>query len=755
MSKKSLPRQSAAAAHMFNPSAASLAAEIDRSTDSEAVLKQAFMDAQIHRDWRRVAAIENSLKRVGDRTLARHLGNVATRAQVVSKLDSGLFAKRIPEGYEYGLAWLVCMVFVRTDPDYETALQIGESFSDRVAQVGGYGIDWGPAALVVPPLAFGGTTRLHMTQAADRGDEEAIYRIHDMAFEMVAREVEASRGREEAHAVGYVVFGIVVTGSNAPLIDLFDEAQWCPGFDIEDVGPRLIEHLAAAAAQYEGETFINPQVMAANVAHDFARSMTTEQTIHGIVHDVVSKRMGGDLHGAHVRITKLVPTSLPYMDQLLVSFFGRSNLLYQTYRMPRTGRSLEEDAERIAGMCRSRGIQDVRFVDLARPIGANDAPGYTVDLEGNLVDGMTAAIGDAAQLIRAPHWGDLHDLSTPGLEGSGKLPAIMAIEKAGALRILGEHYTQETWARVKVALSRHGDPSKLICDELERCWTRSADDLSWLLTNSRQMLLPSREVALAAQFKLASGTTVKVTPSLLTILASTDIGGECPAMYVRPGIEMMYLVLRTPCAAFDNPESDEARVFIDGVLVQRTNDGDGNELLLDVFLTTGRDADLPATMPDVVSLRLQWDDTLTLGDLRSQVKKQDEDLLQALDLYAGVMLYMNSRDARVVKRDDRAAAAAVISGLNRKKRRKEHYVALNSAVDGVVVGPELAPVGVREVLGEHGGAGVAPHYRRGFVRFGQRVGKGRSQTRPVFIPPVLVNANKLLGDLASKTYRVG
>lgn len=751
---KPLPRRTGGAAHVFNPKAAALAAEINRSDDPELILKRAFIDAQLHRDWTRVTAIENSLTNVDVRTMARKLGNIAARAMVVSKLDESDFARRIPDGYEYGLAWLVCLTFAQTDADYDSALELAESFVSDAIDKGGFGIHWGYVPMFGPSLAFGNTMRLRMTEVSNQGDYDEMYRLYDYAEGQLIHEIEASSSSVDDHPVSYVVWGTIVTGSHEPIVDLFDESTWCPGFD-EKRGTELVELLAETATHSDSEIFVYPRCLSANEAHDFSRAMTTENTVHGIVHDVVKPRMGDDLSGARVHITKIIPNSAPYMDQLLVSFYGKANVLFQTYRLPRTGNSLDVDAERIAEMCRARGLSDIHFVDLATPIGANDAPGYAVDSRGFLVASEVAGIGDAACLIRSMNWEPLHDLDAHVFVGSRRLPSIVSLDRAGAMSVLGEHYVSDVWARIKNSLASPGDPLKLITEALRASWTGSDGDLEWLLESSSPLLLPTRDVALAAQFKLAAGAVVNVTPSLLSLLANTDIGSECPAMYVQPGFEMMYLVLRTPMAALDSQDEEVGRVYIDGVLVQRLDGAAGKALLMDVFLTSGDDVNEPTELLAAAPIRLTWDETLTLGDLRSQVLESEPDLLQALDLFAGVMLYMNSRDARVEKRDDRTAAAALISGLNRKKRRKDHYVRLNSAVDGIMVGPEHVASAPKESLGEHGGNGVAPHYRRGFVRFGQRVGKGRTQTRPVFIPPVLVNANKLVGGSAKKQYTVG
>lgn len=754
LTMKHPPRQTAAAAHIYNRDAARLAAEINRSSDAGSILRKAFIDAQLHHDWSQVFAIENSLTRIEDRALARHLGNVAARAMVVSRLDDGRYAQCIPDGFEFGLAWLVCLVFVRTDPDSDTAFDIASEFHGRVTDLGGLGIDWGPCAMCVPRLAFGGPVRMEAIQAAEKGDAELIFGLQDRAQELLAQEVAASRGREHAHTVGYITWGTIVTGTNDPLKDLFNESIWCPGFDAQR-GAELVALLGEEANEFEGDTFIHPEVLPADLANDFVRMMVTEQKIDDIVYEVVSEQLDGDLSSATVTIAKLVPNSLPYLDQLLVSFRGRANTVFQTYRLPRSGRPLEEDAELIAQMCSSRGIEDVRLVDLKTSIGANDFPGYSVDVGGNLVSPTAGALGDATLIARKVGWEGLFDLVDHEHQGIELLPQVMGIEKRGAMAVLGEHYTPAAWQLIKEALAKAGDPYKLMTSAMRRLWTSSPDDMTWMLSFRSDVLLPKRSIALAAQFKLADGVVVKATPSLLSLLGETDVGPECPSLYLRAGFDLMCLVLRCPVLALNDFEPSEYQTFVDSVLVQRADDENGPQLQMDIFLTTGTHPDGPTELIETCTLKLKWDDAGCLGDLRSQVMEQDEDMAQVLDLYAGVMLYMNSRDARVVKRNDRSEAAAVLGGLNRKKRRKEHYQAFHGAVDAIHVGPEHDVDVEASALGEHAHSSRAPHYRRGFVRFNQRVGKGRAQTRPVFIPPVLVNANKLAGGSSKKSYAVG
>jgi hypothetical protein len=749
------PRAQGLAANISNPQAANLARQINNGGDVRTLVKEAIVDAQIHKDWSRVAAIENSLLRVDDRTIARHLGAVGTRAVVLSRTDEGGLAARIPEGYQHGLAWLVCLLFVRLDSDIETARAISKSFWSKARAVGGFGVDWGSTPLCFPPLAFGGPSRILLTESVGRGETSFLYEIRDFTARSVLAQENASTGG--ITSLAHILWGTVVTGTNDPLADLFNEDIWCPGFDHPAFAPEMTRLLAEASTGYDGDTFIHPECMPAPVANDFARSMVNEQVISQVIEGRLKPTLGEQLEGASVRISKLVPNSLPYMDQLLISIWTRANILVQTLRIPRTGNPLEADAQTIADFCRAQGIKNVFMPELASPIGANDYPGYAVGMDGVLVKSGVGGLGDASSLIQSLDWEGVEPDSD--LSGVEKLPFVLVIEKYGVMTLLGRHYQPPLWHAIKESLSRAGDPIALMKKDMGRFWQGAPEDLPWALDAYERALLPERAHALAAQFKLSGGAVVQVTPGLVEILQNTDIGEDCPSQFLQGGFDVMYLVFRVPAQAYseESDDDDADEVFlIDGVLVQRWEEAGVQHLQLDGFITRGPVDGSDPFLTEVATLNVLVGETSTLADLYSQMDLADGVLKQALDLYAGVMLYMNSRDARVQRKDEHAEAAAALAALNRKKRRKEHYQRLNSSVDAIHVGPETVSAEGEGLKLAHGRHGVKPHYRRGFVRFNQRFGKGRLQTRPVLIPPVLVNAHKLAGDSpGKKQYVVG
>ncbi|MEL0521344.1 hypothetical protein AAC609_11240, partial [Neisseria gonorrhoeae] len=125
-----------------------------------------------------------------------------------------------------------------------------------------------------------------------KGDRDFIFRVQSYAQEQIKAQVEVSSGRMQSHSVGYVVWGTIVTGSKEPVRDLFNEALWCPGFDRHAISGQLTELLAGAAAEYDGDSFIHPECLAGDEAHDFVRLMVNEQTIDDIITGVVKPRVG-------------------------------------------------------------------------------------------------------------------------------------------------------------------------------------------------------------------------------------------------------------------------------------------------------------------------------------------------------------------------------------------------------------------------------------------------------------------------------
>lgn len=236
------------------------------------------------------------------------------------------------------------------------------------------------------------------------------------------------------------------------------------------------------------------------------------------------------------------------------------------------------------------------------------------------------------------------------------------------------------------------------------------EDLPWALDAYERALLPERAHALAAQFKLSGWSRGSGDTGARGDTAEHRYRRGLPSQFLQGGFDVMYLVFRVPAQAYseESDDDDADEVFlIDGVLVQRWEEAGVQHLQLDGFITRGPVDGSDPFLTEVATLNVVVGETSTLADLYSQMDLADGVLKQALDLYAGVMLYMNSRDARVQRKDEHAEAAAALAALNRKKRRKEHYQRLNSSVDAIHVGPETVSAegeGLKLAHGRHGGS---------------------------------------------------
>lgn len=73
--------------NVTNAGASSLARSINNGGDANSLLRSAVLDAQIHADWRGVAAVENSLTSIHHRSMARQMLTVGARGIVVQRSD--------------------------------------------------------------------------------------------------------------------------------------------------------------------------------------------------------------------------------------------------------------------------------------------------------------------------------------------------------------------------------------------------------------------------------------------------------------------------------------------------------------------------------------------------------------------------------------------------------------------------------------------------------------------------------------------
>lgn len=732
MKKKAPPRFSPVVSYA-NPDAEHLAKAINAGGDAEKLLRDALLDAQIHADWSGVLAVENSLSNVDNRTLARNMLSLGGRGVVIQRTDDNLLAERIPEGYKFGIAWLVTAVLLRVDGDYEAAEETVHECWETLSESQETKLNWSPAPLCAAIPSFGPPSRWQVTKEIFEADSDVYLTHRRVTYNMLTDQIQASGRQVSATAVLH--WGCYVTGSH-DLSELLDETIWAPGLDLKAESEIYRRHLAKAVGD-SGELHIHPDLMSAHDAFIFGNWMMREQSVQDFKHDFFN----GDYSNAKAIISTVETTHAPYMDRLNVGFWTNYGMLKQSLSFPRSGMSLEHDALRLERILQSAGLFDT-LISNQRIDRVDNLLGKTFTPAGELVSMQIAGLGTASRLIKSmKRISILQGIADfkPGME---KLPAILQLGQMGAVGALADHFQPNVAHRIKELLSTPGDPVAMIKTSLREAMGDeiTTEAMELMLVNEREMLIPDREIALAAQFRLAGGALAVVSNGLQDILATTDIGADCSVEMMRPSYDVLYLHLKTS-AKVEGPDGTK---MLAGVVVQHWEEGIDRHMQFDAFMADPPNADEAQYALPMLTKLVSYTKESVLGDIYAQVA--DDDLAkEIIGLVAGVFLYMNSKDARLASNADKTEIASQLASINRKKRRPADYERLNASFDHIEVGPEQ-----RLGIGSHSvdsGRTVKAHYRRGYVRTNQHYGPGRLMTRPVFIPPVLVNARLLaVGD---------
>lgn len=740
--------------NVTNPDAAPLASAINRGGDLEALLREALVDAALHHDWARVVALENSLMRVDQRTRARELQALFGRGCFFSRSDNHPWAKHIPDGFDHGIAWLVCCVILRPDQNFSSAILVADKTARKLRGVTlPDGVLWPDRhALVITPSGFGPPSRVQMTEEVFAGYSERLVAAQNRAAES-ERAMDEYADHRRREPIPILTWGCVITGAHDPS-PLFEAHCPVDDLDLSAAAKVITGALADAAEEVGGDCHIHPTLMSALAANAFAlwseREQCIESTLGMVYHNGAP---------AHVVVSPLVAPNTPYMDMIMVSYWSGYGGSRFAYHFPRSTRPLAEDVERTVGILRSKGVTGLTVVPPRQPRPVNTISGVILDCEGNWRDLEGEERGRAKIIFRDRHWPEFPTQHPADGHLLCSLPTPHLLNRLGVVTIISEHFQKEVAHAVKEELSHPGEPYAAITRAVREQFPNEAALIDEIERFDRGMLHPARALALAIQFKLAGGACAVVSPALQVILDQTDLGDDVPVEMLRPAFDVIYLRFDRPFEPLNEEEaeySEDPDTFgLDGVMVQRFDDESGTKLLLDGIVVSGgdeEDGDFYIHMPlDTITATLKVSEEATLGDLRRQVEASDDPVCCGwiLDIVAGVLLYMNSKNARTVDRT--AVPPAPAGGGNPGKREGRP-----ATFGHILVGPDAMPDGTVPVVGAK--RTVKIHYRRGYVRVHQRVGKGRSETRPVFIHPVLVNAKLLKsGDSVpeKKDYWVG
>lgn len=728
--KNNRPPKRKAIYSVANPAATHLAKAINTGGDSNVLLRDALIDAQIHSDWKGVMAVENSLSDVNKRAFARNLQSIAGRGVVIQRSDNSELADKIPDGFKFGIAWLITAVLLQEDGDFEAAEETVNKCWEELTESEDTKIHWSPAPLYAAIPSFGPPSRWQVTKDIFEGKTEFFLRHRQATYQMLADQIEYSDGQASATAVLH--WGCYVSGCN-DISELMDESIWAPGLDV--AAESAIYRRCLANAVGEGtELHVHPDLMSAHDAFNFGNWMMRAQSVQHFKHDYFD----GDFSNAQAVIATVEARQAPYMDRINVGFWTSYGLLKQSLSFPRSGETLVHDAHHLKQMLLDAGLSNVKVFE--RNIDkVENLQNKAFDHAGDLISIKDAGLGTLSRLIKGMKPISILQSNADFKPGMEKLPTILQLGQMGAVGALADHFQPTVAHRIKESLSNPGDPVELVKtilrDEMGSSITKEAMEL--MLVNERAMLVPDREIALAAQFRLAGGALAVVTNGLQDVLATTDIGEDCPVEMMRPSYDLLYLHLKTGSTV----EGPDGKKRLTGVLVQHWESAEDRFMQFDAFMADLQDAGVHQYALPMLTKEVCYTKDSVLGDIYSQVA-DDELAKEIIGMVAGVFLYMNSKDARLAPKAEKTEISNQLGSVNRKKRRAEDYERLNASFDHIEIGPErsLAMGSQSSDIGRT----VKAHYRRGYVRTNQHYGPGRLMTRPVFIPPVLVNA-RLLG----------
>lgn len=277
------------------------------------------------------------------------------------------------------------------------------------------------------------------------------------------------------------------------------------------------------------------------------------------------------------------------------------------------------------------------------------------------------------------------------------------------------------------------------------------------------LLCAMMEYSRAEQWEIHSGVTYEVTGPLLDSMANTDIDPDVPIHLVRTPFPVISLkpepgrcfhdlgfalltdfpveeVIVSRLPAVDDPDTEYLgfELLLPATRADGTPMG-GMSLFTEIFIKVGIHENTP--IGEKVLDHIQGDDR----------GESPQDWLEFVTFLLKILLYITVPSARAERRFERADRLAAAAAEKSPKRRATLESDAERAYDRIVIGPKSAPI-EEQSADVTGHRELPTHWRRGFFRR-QRHGEGREQTKHVFIPPVLVRADRLSGDVPLPTPR--
>jgi hypothetical protein len=283
--------------------------------------------------------------------------------------------------------------------------------------------------------------------------------------------------------------------------------------------------------------------------------------------------------------------------------------------------------------------------------------------------------------------------------------------------------------------------------QMERNFPATEHDDPVTLRNAQTHI--ANQISVNLLYCLHKGTVIEATPALESLLANSDVDLTMPMSMVAPPYAAQYLhfgelAMRhlTPPASsmpghvfdgafcFFGPRADApGRWRLELILISKRGDRYSGQVTLAGETDRG-DTSLGQWM--------EW----VLGAADGRLDDDCREAMHAVVSYVvKLFLYMGLKNARRVERNDRDDALKRAKGLGERKRDRL-LKRTASLYNAIVVGPETLPA---QATSCGGGSAVAPHWRRGHFRM-QPCGPGWQERKLIFVAPVLINADQLLGE---------
>lgn len=436
-------------------------------------------------------------------------------------------------------------------------------------------------------------------------------------------------------------------------------------------------------------------------------------------------------------------------EKVLVSVFSGGNvcLPIALQRLPYW--NLSDYRQVVVDLLRECGLVGIDVsTDVSKqqeqPHDSFGAPMY-LDGKGSWFSPIGASIPHALGVVQTLGWDFFSndDSSDPHVLS---LPAPHMMQRLGAAAVMQRHFSPETYSIVKDALSSDAR-------SIEQCWDLARSrhvGLDKLAKTHDFAVFPPEIVGLSLQLQWSRSPTITVRSTLTERLRHTDLSSKLRTSAVNTPFLLQYVHFSStdPVAEIRlTYDEKDYRVELAGAFVRRLNTQEGRDL--DVRLVWRNPDDPLHTLISQVQLKLRGGPQTVsecIAHATQEVDYETDDVrtaeLAALDELFKVLFYMASKQARVVKMDERATTLKDLG--RRSPEQQQKLLARSRAIyDHILVGPEHA------FDSEANMDGVTRRQTKVSIRRGHLHGYWRGTGRTEYIvhllDPIVVNKH-LLGD---------